>query len=346
MTDLVDSELVDIDALDAWIGDRLPGARCELAKISGGASNEMFEVHREGHTWVLRRPPLHPVAPGAHDMSREFRMLTALEGSDVPHPQPILLCDDERVIGARFYLMERVVGFTPRDPLPLPFHTDPIVRRDMAFRLVDGLAAIACVDWRASGLEGYGKPDGFLERQVGRWLSQLERYRTREIPGLDEVARWLEANRPEGSAPAIIHGDYQFINVMLAPDPPARLAAIVDWEQSTIGDPLLDLGWLLAGWSEEGEPSPLRFGSRYLTDREGLPMRAELAERYARKTGRDLSHLAYYVVLALFKLACVLEGSYHRFATGKSADPMHEKMGPLVLTLGEQAHEVAGTGRI
>ena len=336
--------LVDAEAVDAWIGDRLPTGAFSIERSSTGASNEMFEVRRGEQVWILRRPPLHKVAPGAHDMAREFRVLTALEGTEVPHPSPVLLCEDEAVIGAPFYLMERIDGFTPRDPLPAPFDVDGGSRREMAFALIDGIAAVARVDWRARGLEGFGKPDGFLERQVSRWLSQLARYRTRDIPGLDEVAGWLQANRPVMGKPAIIHGDYQFINVMLAPEPPARLAAIVDWEQSTIGDPLLDLAWVLAGWSEDGEA--LRFGSKYLTDRRGFPSRRELADRYEQQTGRDLTRLPWYVVLALFKLACILEGSYHRFVTGNSDNPLHEKMGPLVLDLARQAQETARSGVI
>lgn len=339
--------LVDVPALERWIGDRLPGAgeALQVERVSSGASNEMFEVRRAGQLWILRRPPRHVADPRAHPMAREFRVLGALEQTGVPHARPLLLCEDLDVIGVPFYLMERIEGFTPRDPLPAPFDSDTAVRRGMAFALVDGIADLARVDWRAAGLAGFGKPDGFLERQVSRWRSQLEKYTTREIPGLDFVAGWLEENRPGMGAPGIMHGDYQFINVMLEPGPPARLAAIVDWEQSTIGDPLLDLGWLLAGWSEENEEE-LRFGSRYLTDRRGFPTRAEMAERYAARSGRDLARLDYYVVLSLFKLACVLEGSYWRFVTGKSDNPMHQKMGDNVLQAARQAEATARGGEM
>ena len=330
--------MIDTTALESWIGDRLPGeGPLTTARITTGASNEMFILSRDGHEWVLRCPP-----QGRADtryIAREARLLRALDGTDVPHARVELVCEDPSVIGAPFYVMERIDGFAPVEPLPAPFDSQPAVRHAMGLALVDGLIAIEAVDWRARGLDDFGKPDGFLERQVGRWLKQLDTYRTRDIPGLDDVARWLEANRPSDQEPAIMHGDYQFINVMLAPEPPARLAAIVDWEQATIGDPLLDLGWLLAGWTDPGEDD-LRFGSKYFTDRTGLPTRAELAERYARATGRALDHLDFYSVLAMFKLACVLEGSYHRFATGQSTNPMHEKMGPLVLDLARRAREI------
>jgi aminoglycoside phosphotransferase (APT) family kinase protein len=338
--------LVDVSRLEAWLGDGLPGMGepLKVSRVSTGASNEMFELRRGGGRWMLRRPPLHPVSPTAHDMAREHRVLSALDGTDVPHPRSLLLCQDPDVIGAPFHVMEFVEGFAPKEPLPSPFDQDPGVRREMGLRLVEGIAQLSRVDWHAAGLEGFGRPEGFLERQVARWLGQLERYRTREIPGLEFVSAWLEDHRPPAGVPGIVHGDYQFINVLFATEPPARLAAIVDWEQSTIGDPLLDLGWLLAGWQQVGEEP--RFSSAYLTDRAGLPSRIELAERYAEVTGRSVERLDYYVTLSLFKLACVLEGSYHRFVTGKSDNPMHERMGPVVLRAARQAERTARTGEI
>ena len=335
---------LDVDALSVWVGERLPGdGPLTAERIEGGASNEMFRLERGTDVWVLRRPPLHRTSKTSQNVSREVRLLDALTSTDVRVPRVVLRCDDADVIGSPFYVMEFIDGFTPRDPLPSPFDDHVDARYELGVELIDGLAAVANVDWRAVGLDGFGKPEGFLERQVPRWLSQLETYKTRDIPGIDEVARWLEGNIPRAQEPAIIHGDYQFINVMFAHGAPARLAAIVDWEQATIGDPLLDLGWVIAGWSEPDEP--LRFGSKYFRDRRGLPSRAELVERYAKITGRDVERLDYYIVLSLFKLACVLEGSYYRFAVGKSTHAMHEKMGPLVLDAIVQASETARTGR-
>ena len=265
-------------------------------------------------------------------------MLTALDGTPVPHPAPVALCTDESVIGARFYVMGFVDGFCPRDPLPPPFDTDLRTRRELGFELVDALAHLAEVDWEAHGLTGFGRPDGYLERQVERWLGQLSTYRTREIPHLEEVAGWLRDHVPPMGEPGILHGDYQLINTLFAPGAPARLAAIVDWEQSTIGDPLVDLGWLLAGWHHAGEePS---FTAAYLADRRGFATRADLAERYAHRTRRSLDHLDWYRVLALFKLACVLEGHYAKFARGESEHEIHERFGDLVLQLIRQAAEL------
>ncbi|MCA1830642.1 MAG: phosphotransferase family protein [Actinobacteria bacterium] len=336
-------ELLDVQGLDEWAADQLPGTGSTRAtKIEGGASNEMFLLERDGGRAVLRRPPAHRTSKTSQDILRETKILRALEATSVPVPRVLAVCEDDAVIGSPFYVMTFVDGFTPRDPLPEPFASDAGALRALCMALIEGLASIANVDWRAVGLDGFGKPDGFLDRQVPRWLTQLETYRTRDIPRLDDVASWLQSNTPRTSDPAIMHGDYQFINVMAERDMPARLAAIVDWEQATIGDPLLDLGWVIAGWSEPGEE--LRFGSRYLKDRTASPSRADLVKRYEELTGRDTSTLDYYIVLSLFKLACVLEGSYHRFATGKSTHPMHERMGPLVLRAIEQADHTARSG--
>jgi aminoglycoside phosphotransferase (APT) family kinase protein len=338
--------LVDVPRLAAWLGDRIPGGGEPLTvtRITTGASSELFQLRRGAHVSVLRRPAAGLHNPEAFDriMLREHQVLSALGTTVVPHPRPLAVCDDPSVLGANFYIMEYIDGFTPKDPLPAPFDTDVGARRGLGMALVDALADLANVDWKAIGLQGFGKPEGFLERQVSRWYGQLATYRFRDIPGLDPVARWLETNRPEMSPPAIMHGDYQFINVMFHHGAPARLAAIVDWEQATIGDPLLDLGWLLAGWTDPGEAKARHAG--YLTAREGLPTRVELAARYAERTGRSLAHLDYYVVLARFKLACVLEGAYARYVAGKSTNEVHRLMGDIVLQLMRDAEEVVVRG--
>ncbi len=280
--------------------------RCVVERMgqATGAGNALFWLRRGEHTFVLRRPPAVVNAPGASDMAREFRILGALEGTPVPHPRPLLLCEHADVIGAPFLVMERVDGFTPVGRLPGPY-ARPEARRELAMAMVDALADLAAVDWQARDLEGLGKPEGFLERQVGRWLAQLDRYRTRDIPQLDVVAEWLESNRPAMGAPAIMHGDYSPYNVMASLHDPTRLAAVIDWDTGTIGDPLLDIGHLLARWTEPGEQPVL---SIEIEQREGLPRRAEMAARYAERSGRNLSALVYYQVLSLFKLAIILEG--------------------------------------
>jgi aminoglycoside phosphotransferase (APT) family kinase protein len=266
---------------------------------------------------VLRRPPAVINAPGASDMNREWRILVALEGTPVPHPSPLLLGGADGPLGAPFLIMTRVDGFTPVGVLPPPYHT-PGGRRDLGFALVDALADLAAVPWRDRGLDGLGRPEGFLERQVSRWLRQLDGYRTRDIPGLDRLAGWLEASRPPARRPALMHGDYSPYNVMASPRDTGRLAAVIDWDTGTIGDPLLDIGHLLARWTEPGEEPAI--GVWDIAVRDGLPSRAELAARYAERTGADLSALPYYQALALFKLAIILEGSVRRLPAAAAAE--------------------------
>lgn len=314
-----------------------------IERITSGASNEIFELRRGDEHWVLRRPAARS---GARDdtMAREFLVLRALDGSAVPHPAPLAMCDDVEVIGAPFYVMAHVDGFTPQIPLPPPFDADATARRHMGIALADVLGHLAAVDWRANGLEGFGKPDGFLERQVDRWLGQLERSRTRDLPNVDDVAAWLRANTPTMGEPGILHGDYQLANVMFHHDAPARVAAVIDWEQSTIGDPLVDLGWMLVLWDEPGE-EPVRGGDEVrVNQQDGFPTRAQLAEHYGQRTGRDLGSLGWYEVLALFKLACVLEGAYARFSRGESQNPAHARLESMVPGLLRSARGLVRSG--
>jgi aminoglycoside phosphotransferase (APT) family kinase protein len=308
----VTGEAVDAARLSEWIGDRLPGAGepLELERMGQdqGIANALFFVRRAGHEWVLRRPPAVKNHPSASNTEREWRILSALEGTSVPHPAPLLFCDDDDVIGATFMLMGRVDGLTPGHALP-PGFVDATAHHDLAMAYVDGLVELQAVDWHGRGLDGLGKPDGFLERQVARWRGQLDGYRVRALPEEDFLCAWLEANRPDGGAPAILHGDYSPFNVMVAPALPARLAAIIDWDTGTIGDPLLDIGHLLARWVQPGEEGAL---GPQAGDIRLYPSRKEMAARYEERTGRDLGALPYYECLALFKLGAILEGTYAR----------------------------------
>ncbi len=307
-----DGVTLDTVTLDEWIGDRLPGRGTPLVAqrmgVGTGIANALFLVRRGEHRWVLRRPPAVKNHPSAADTEREWRILRALDGTPVPHPTPRLFCDDPAVLGATFMMMDVVDGFTPGAGIPGWVASDPAAVHDLGVAYVDGLVELSRVDWRAGGLEGLGKPDGFLERQVARWRGQLDGYRVRELPQEAYLCDWLEANRPEMSPAGIMHGDYSPFNVMVADDPPVSLAAIIDWDTGTIGDPLLDVGHLLARWVEPGEVGPLGSGAEPV----GSPTRQEMADRYARATGRDLSAIAYYEVLALFKLGAILEGVYAR----------------------------------
>jgi aminoglycoside phosphotransferase (APT) family kinase protein len=318
-----------------------PGAPIDVERITTGHSNEVFRVTRAGNVWVLRRPPRTPLSPTAHDMAREFRLLSAFYGkASVPVPQPIALCTDPDVIGANFYLMAPVDGVVVREKLPAPLDEDPGSPRACAMALMDALAGIHAFDWRTGGLDDYGRPDGYLERQVPRWLGQLERYQTRPLPAVEAAGQWLAANTPKMLEPTVIHGDYKLDNVMFAPRVPAVLIAVVDWEQSTIGDPLVDLGWVVGLWVEPGEGATLAGASPFPPESD-VPTRSDLIERYGAQSGRDLSNVAFYCVLGLFKLACVMEGSYARFKAGTSDDSYFAALELGVPALAERALEFA-----
>ncbi len=324
--------LVDTDALARWMDAQdLPGSGepLEAIFISGGSSNEIFEIRRGDARMALRRPPR--VVPEGRNktMLREYRVLDALNGTDVPHPEAIAVCDDETVIGACFYLMGHVDGWSPMgmgDRWPEPFDSDLVARKELGIQLVDGIARLARVDWRARGLEGFGKPDGFLERQADRWVSHYEQLKVRDLDGVEVVAEWLRSNTPRVYEPGIIHGDYQFANVMYCHGAPGRLAAIVDWEMATIGDPLLDLGWVMQGWPEEGAD----MSAAGYVPMEGMPQRSELLAHYSEVSGRPTDQIAYYEILAGFKLAIVLEGQYSRYKSGKLDNPKIAAFGDIV----------------
>jgi aminoglycoside phosphotransferase (APT) family kinase protein len=236
--------------------------------------------------------------------------------------------------------MRLVDGVVVRESLPPMLRADPGAARACAFALVDALAGIHRFDWRAGGLDDFGRPDGYLERQVPRWLGQLARYKTRAIPEVEEAGEWLSARIPPAQPPGVIHGDYKLDNVMLAPHLPVELVAVVDWEQSTIGDPLVDLGWVLGLWTESGDAASLA-GVTPFAGRSDVPTRRELLDRYAGATDRDLTNVNYYCVLGLFKLACVMEGSYARFRAGTSDDAYFASLEQGVPALARRALEFA-----
>ena len=316
------------------------GPLSDVRAISGGTQNVMLRFTRSGREYVLRRGPLHLRPRSNNIILRETRVLAALAGSDVPHPGLIATCDDPTVLGdAVFYLMEPVDGFNAGEELP-PLHaSDPAVRFGMGLSMADALARLGAIDHVAVGLADFGRPAGFLERQVPRWLSELDSYREfenypgPEIPGLGDVAKWLEQGRPDSWKPGIMHGDYHAANVMFSRTGP-EVVAIVDWEMSTIGDPLLDLGWLLATWRQSDGSSV--FGHT-LTEMGGLAGTEDLFERYAQNTCRDLSHITWYTVLACFKLGIVIEGTLARACAGKAPKEVGDQLHAATLRLFEQA---------
>ena len=335
--------MIDIDRLAGWLdGTGLPGRGqpIEHRFVSGGSQNEIYEIRRGALHGAIRIPP--PTAPTSRDAGilREWRILEALEGTDVPHARALAVCDDPSVLGRTFYMMGFIDGWSPMATggrWPEPFRSDLAERQGLAYQMVEGIALLGAVDWRARGLGDLGRPDGFHERQVDRWTTFLERIRGRPLPGFDEAAAWLRAHRPIDFVPGLMHGDYQFANVMFRHGAPARLAAIVDWEMGTVGDPKLDLGWVLQSWPADTADRGLS-GSGY-ADMYGMPPRERVLAHYAEVSGRQVDDIDYYLILAKWKLAVVLEQGYQRAGD----DEKLQAFGPMVLQLMRDAAELAGT---
>jgi len=334
--------LLDVDRLNDWIvTSDAPGQGpvSVVRKLEGGSQNNIFLLKRGELEMVLRRPPAHLRGNSNETMLREARVLGAIAGSPVPHPELYAVCPDTDVIGACFYLMAPIDGFTPRGVLPGSYSTDPAWRRDLALEMARGAAALGSVDYLAVGLGDYGKPDRWLERQVDRWRSQLEGYKDvpgyggPELPHVDKVAAWLEGNRPAEARIGIVHGDYQFANVMLSHQEP-RLAAIVDWELSSLGDPLLDLAWMLTAWHEEGDPAG---HDPQFEPWSGVPPRQEVADHYSEVSGRSVDTLPWFLALACYKLGIILEGTYARAAAGQAGKDVGERLHAYACWLFEKA---------
>ena len=341
--------MIDVDRLGRWLDDEgLPGKgeAIEHRFISGGSQNEIYEIRRGELHGALRIPP--PSAPAGRDdgIWREWRITEALDGTDVPHTPAVAACRDTDVLGRAFYLMGFVDGWSPMGletapdgsrSWPEPFASDLGARQGLAYQLVEGIALLGNVDWRAKGLDDLGRPDGFHERQVDRWTGFLERIKGRELPGFDESAAWLRAHRPLDYMPGLMHGDYQFANVMYRHGAPATLSAIVDWEMGTVGDPKLDLGWVIQSWPDDTSVADTS-GSAYV-DMVGMPSRDQVLDHYATVSGRQVDDIDYYVVLARWKLGVVLEQGYQRAGD----DEKLLAFGPFVLRLMQEAAELAET---
>jgi aminoglycoside phosphotransferase (APT) family kinase protein len=329
-------------ALLTWLADAVPGAGpVTVDALPGiGMSNELLLVRRADAEWVLRRPRgAHLADRRSRTMVREFRFLRALDGTTLPHPRALALCEDEQASEAACYVMEKVDGFTPVDPLPAAFD-DPAVARGFAETLVDRLADLAGVDWAGRGLADLGRPDGYLARQVDRWEAQVAGYGHRTLDAVPRLAAWLRDHLPAAGPVGIVHGDYQPTNTIFDRTDPTTMVAIVDWELATIGDPLLDLGWLAAAWAEPGDDAP-RPLARVLRPRPGFPDRATLVARYAARTGFDVSAVDFYSVLALYRMACSIEGFYAEHVAGTGGDPRHEMFGAVVLEMLGVAEQLA-----
>jgi aminoglycoside phosphotransferase (APT) family kinase protein len=334
-------EGLDLERLRGWFADHVEGAdgrplTGEL--IAGGRSNLTYVITDGEREWVLRRPPLAHVVETAHDMGREFRVISGLASTDVPVPRAFAYCDDPDVNGAPFYVMERVHGRVLRtvaEAATLP----PEEAHRCSCQVVDVLARLHSVDFESVGLGDFGRPEGFVGRNLGRWGKQWEANKTRDLPGVDEVARRLTAALPVSGPPAIVHGDYRLDNTMVSPDDAGQIVAVLDWEMSTLGDPLTDLGLLLVYWGGESQPTILT--AQGVGAVPGFISRDEVVERYAHGSGRSIDDLDFYVVFAMYKLAIIVEGINARYLMGKTLGEGFDQMGAMVTGLIDLALEVS-----
>jgi aminoglycoside phosphotransferase (APT) family kinase protein len=350
--------LVDEDALGSYLADRLGDPeRPEDLDRPGNADEYSVRHHPEGHsnetlfvTWgdrelVVRRPPPGETAETAHDVLREYRVMDALQDTDVPVPPTVLACDDQSILGSDFYVMERVEGDVLRDAEPGRFRT-PDARQRIGEELVDTLAAIHSLDYEDVGLGEFGYPQGYTERQVERWTEQLQwaferTTEEREIPELKQVGDWLVEHCPTDHAHTLVHGDFKLDNVMFAPGTPPELAAVFDWEMATLGDPLADLGWMLSYWRDPGDPDPAtpELTAAFM-EAEDYQTRRDLVERYERQTGIEYDHDRFYRTLAVYKLAALGEMFYRRYLEGNSDDDLYPLMEDRVPALAERARRI------
>ncbi len=335
-------ELIDLDALAGWMDGQALGAGAPIRAaqpLGGGTQNILLRFERDGRVYVLRRPPRRPRPESDEVMRREMKVLAALARTPVRHPPFIAGEGDPSVMGTAFYLMEPVAGFNATEGLPALHARDPAIRRHMGEALVDGIVALSRLDPAAVGLNDLGKLDGWIERQVGRWRKQLDGYAQfngwtgyAALPDVDAICRWLDAHRPQAMVPGLIHGDYHLANVMFRHDSP-QLAAIVDWELASRGDPLLDLGWLTATWRDPAETTAIAPVDPW----DGFPDMATIVRRYLDATGRSAAEARWYSVLAPFKLGAILEGSHARACAGLTPKPIGDRLHTHAASLFDRA---------
>ncbi len=348
-TEIRDEDRFDMAPLREYLRGRLPGADgpMELKQFRTGSSNLTFLLRLGGQEWVLRRPPRGPVAPTANDMSREFRILSRLWQAFYPAPRALLFCDDASIIGAPFYVMERRKGVvvTLRQPFPpaLQGHS-PSTYRQMAEAFIDTLADLHAVDYQAIGLEGFGRPEGFLQRQITGWMGRWEKAKTQEVPLMKTLAAWFLEHQPAPQPPVILHNDFYLHNVMFDAEFPGRIVAVLDWEMASLGDPMIDLGTALNYWRNDDDTAELldlSEGYPHTAITPGMLRREQMAQRYAMRTGRDISAFPYYLALAYWKYATVVEQLYLRYYRGQTTEPRFVNYKKYAPVLAREAARVA-----
>lgn len=335
-------EKFDEVRLVEYLRGKLPGSENLLTvrQFGGGAANLTYLLDYGTHQYVLRRPPLGPVAKKAHDMGREYRVLSVLYQAFPYAPRAFLYCDDPEVIGAPFFVMERRHGVVVRKTIPPQFAGLPDAPRRMSEALVDALAQFHAVAYEAIGLGSLGEPTGFITRQIEGWYKRWQAAQTADLSEMDEVYHWLKANQPPTTQFSLVHNDYKLDNVMLAADDPGRIVAIFDWDMCTLGDPLSDVGALLAYWTEPADPAYYRQMAMMPTGVLGFLTRAELVERYAAKSGRSVADIHFYNALSLFRVVVIIAQIYIRYHRGQTQDRRFAAFGLMIPLMARAALEM------
>lgn len=316
----------------------LPSGPMEVMQFAIGNSNLTYLLRFGDTEFVMRRPPLGPLLPTAHDMHREFRVLDGLKNTDAPAPRPLAYCDDASLIGAPFYVMERLYGFVVGRQGAPELDTNEKTGA-VGWAVAEALAKLHRVDYEAVGLGDFGRPEGFVERQVARWRKQWLKAQTRELPIMDELDEWLRANTPKRTHNTIVHGDVSPSNTMFYREDPGKVMAFLDWEMSTLGDPLCDLGYFIAMWPEEADTGSRREITPDHLRKPGIPTRQALLERYRERTGFEIADMPFYETLAIYKLAVILEGIFSRFKKGQTSDPRFEAIGHRMAVTAQAAYD-------
>lgn len=342
-------EELDTEALRAWLAqqDATLTGPLEVKQFPGGASNLTYLVRQGEREWVLRRPPFGTKAKSAHDMGREFRVLSALHRVFPYCPQPLFYCEDERVMGCPFYVMQRLDGIILRRELPPGLTLSPQDARTLCEHLLDVQVELHRVDVAKAGLTDFGKPEGYVRRQVEGWSDRYRKARTPDVPDAEPLMQWLQENQPaESGRAALIHNDYKFDNVVLDPAHPLRIIGVLDWEMATLGDPLMDLGCSLAYWVQADDPADLQMIRQLPTHLPGMMTRRELVDAYGRKAGLPIGDFQFYAVFGLFRLAVIAQQIYYRYAHGQTSNKRFAQFGQFVTVLSRQADRVIHTGNL
>jgi aminoglycoside phosphotransferase (APT) family kinase protein len=342
-------EQLDWAKVELYLRTRIPGIGAgiqEVRQFPSGASNLTYLVRIGEWEGVLRRPPFGPIPPRAHDMQRESGLLERIHPFFPLAPQPYLFCDDLEIIGVPFYVMERRKGLVLNDTFPQDTEVTPELCRRLSETMVDTLVEIHATDWQAAGLAAFGHTEGFLERQVTGWIERYKRSQTDESPDVTSLTRWLIEHIPASPAPTLIHNDFKLNNILLDPNNLALPVAVLDWEMTTIGDPLFDLAVSLCYWIESNDSAELRAVQPTITHLPGFMTRSEFMERYATKSGRDLSSMLFYLTFAYFKLSVIIQQIYIRWLRGQTQDQRFAIFGSRIHTLINLAMQLTSSGTV